>query len=406
MFNNKNSICVCKGIRKCVLCAPESVTKELNGEKDFLFKSNNLFFYCSKCDQSVKVDQLLGKILTDYLDQKITKIPCMCQNRDQNEILKISGIFLQENFISYDEEQFLLSAIDKSKWVESQSGRFKQDFGPKANFKHKKLKCSTFTGLPVYSKFLIQRLQNSSNEKVKTFVPVELCNLRYESSRGACIDPHFDDFWLWGERLITFNLLENTFLTLTPGKEVNESFGDHQVLVPLSRFSMIVLTDDARFKWMHGIKKSHIKNCRQAITIRELTNEFKNAENQGDFLEKLALTFKGISVGTIEDFFNDKNKTENWPHRLCLCDHDLGKVDSYWEKFANLLKNESNNKEFYYNIGKKLAEWTNECQQSSKFLSIFLFNTGSNEGLEPFGHALGVSSLIAKSNRISEYWFI
>jgi len=49
---------------------------------------------------------------------------------------------------------------------------------------------------------------------------------------------------------------------------------------------------------MHSIKKSHIRATRLAITIRELSNEFKNELGEG--IEKLALTYQGVSVGCIE----------------------------------------------------------------------------------------------------------
>lgn len=361
MSEIKSQTCVCKGIRKCIICSPDLIKLELCSEKNSLLISENLFIYCINCDKSIRVNESIRKFLIEYLDQKITKIPCLCN--DQINFVKISGIYIQENFITYDEEQFLLSEINKSKWIESQSGRFKQDFGPKANFKQKKLKYSTFTGLPFYSQFLIKRLQSCSFEAIRNFVPVELCNLRYEASRGACIEPHFDDFWLWGDRLITFNLLENTFLTLKPSKQVNESLIDCQVLLPMSRYSLIALTDDARFKWMHGIKKGHIKNCRQAITIRELTNEFKNDATQGVYLERLALTFNGTSIGMIEDFLKVTKKTESSSRKLWLCEQNLKKIDIYLDKLDSYLKVKDNDSDYFFNIGRQLAKWTSEYQE-------------------------------------------
>ncbi|VDP94903.1 unnamed protein product [Echinostoma caproni] len=47
------------------------------------------------------------------------------------------------------------------------------------------------------------------------FDAVELCNLEYTSDRGACIVPHLDDVWLWGDRLITLNLCSPTVLCFT-----------------------------------------------------------------------------------------------------------------------------------------------------------------------------------------------
>ena len=47
------------------------------------------------------------------------------------------------------------------------------------------------------------------------FEPVELCNLEYLPQRGAAIVAHKDDTWLWGERLVTVNLLSDTVYTMT-----------------------------------------------------------------------------------------------------------------------------------------------------------------------------------------------
>ena len=39
------------------------------------------------------------------------------------------------------------------------------------------------------------------------FQPIELNILEYSPERGSHIAPHFDDFWIWGERIIGLNLL-------------------------------------------------------------------------------------------------------------------------------------------------------------------------------------------------------
>lgn len=170
------------------------------------------------------------------------------------------------DFLTEEEELNLVSAIDGTPWVDSQSGRRKQDFGPKVNFKRKKVKSDAFHGFPSYCGYILERLRLVSI--LSTFRPVEMCNLEYEPSKGAAIDPHFDDSWLWGERLITLNLLSETRYTMTrPGT-------DTQILIALPRRSLIVLFSDARYEWMHSIARDDITSRRIGITIRELTAEF------------------------------------------------------------------------------------------------------------------------------------
>lgn len=56
---------------------------------------------------------------------------------------------------------------------------------------------------------------NKTVSQLRDFKPVELCNLDYSPARGSGIDPHRDDSWLWGERLVTLNLLSHTVLTFS-----------------------------------------------------------------------------------------------------------------------------------------------------------------------------------------------
>ena len=171
---------------------------------------------------------------------------------------------------------------------------FVQDYGPKVNFKRKKLKMEVFSGLPSFSRTLYDRMR--SLDCLQDFVPIEQCNLEYDPDRGSAIDPHFDDFWLWGERLVTLNLKSDSVLYMTsdyePGVEVH---------VPLIRRSLLVLYGDARHKWKHGIQREDIKGTRIAITYRELSQEFQSGgarETDGEDLVRTALSFTGTAVGS------------------------------------------------------------------------------------------------------------
>ena len=53
------------------------------------------------------------------------------------------------------------------------------------------------------------------NQKLSTFCPIEVNVLCYEMAKGANLASHFDDFWLWGERIIGVNLLSDTVMTYT-----------------------------------------------------------------------------------------------------------------------------------------------------------------------------------------------
>lgn len=104
-----------------------------------------------------------------------------------------TGISVVPEFITPETETELVAAIDAIAWQDSQSGRRKQDFGPKVNFKKRKVRMGSFTGLPVFSRQLLANIR--SVKGLEDFEAVEQCHLEYLSSRGAAIDPHLDDAW-------------------------------------------------------------------------------------------------------------------------------------------------------------------------------------------------------------------
>lgn len=120
---------------------------------------------------------------------------------------------------------------------------------------------------------------------------MEQCNLEYLPERGSAIDPHIDDEWLWGEQLITLNLLSDTFLTFVK-EELNV-----EVRVPLPRLSLLIVSGAARHSWKHAIYRRDIYDRRIAITFRELSVEFREPgggqHEIGEKLEQIACQFDG-----------------------------------------------------------------------------------------------------------------
>ncbi|XP_053940982.1 alpha-ketoglutarate-dependent dioxygenase alkB homolog 4 isoform X3 [Cuculus canorus] len=217
------------------------------------------------------------------------------------------GVFLVEEFIGEDEESEIVELMDRDDWKPSQSGRKKQDYGPKVNFKKQRLKAGSFTGLPSFSKKIVAQMKGCS--VLGGFLPVEQCNLDYLPERGSAIDPHFDDWWLWGERLVSLNLLSKTVLSMSCDSEdsiqlfptfvkENRELSPHgslaetsermnctfsprlvpsrevAVAIHLPRRSLVVLYGDARYKWKHAIYRKHIEHRRVCVTFRELSAEF------------------------------------------------------------------------------------------------------------------------------------
>lgn len=89
---------------------------------------------------------------------------------------------------------------------------FLQNYGPKTNFKKMKLSHGTFKGFPEYSQFVQEQFERVT--LLKDFQTIEQCSLEYNPDKGASIDPHIDDCWIWGERVVTVNCLSDSVLTL------------------------------------------------------------------------------------------------------------------------------------------------------------------------------------------------
>ncbi|CAL1536155.1 unnamed protein product [Lymnaea stagnalis] len=327
--------CGCKGIRTCRLCGYSKSKQNIiqtplygldcqdNNEKS----RKDIFLYCDMCKKAWKptdfAQPAFGTVITlpktdaeqlkvhtndqKIIENKMSNISypitskvkmsdheSQCMHNDSVGAIHLQGISIIENFVSEEEEAFLVTSINDTNFVNSQSGRRKQDFGPKVNFKKQKIKLSSFSGLPAYSQFLYKRMK--ANPCLRNFEPIELCNLEYCSERGAHIDPHLDDAWLWGERLVTLNLLSETILTFTLDTDAHL-----EIHVPLLRRSLIIVSSEARYKWKHSIHEEDITGKRVAMTFRELSKEFCTGgrhEEDGLKLLKIALTFQGMAVGT------------------------------------------------------------------------------------------------------------
>ncbi|KAJ8275739.1 hypothetical protein COCON_G00074910 [Conger conger] len=210
-----------------------------------------------------------------------------------HESFPFPGVLLWENFISEEEERDLINSMDQDAWKESQSGRKKQDFGPKVNFKKQRVHVGTFSGLPAVSRKIVLRM--SQEPLLQGFHPVEQCNLDYSPQRGSAIDPHLDDSWLWGERLVTVNLLSDTVVTMS----CDEGQREVRVCVSFPRRSLLVLHGQARHTWKHAIHRQDIRQRRVCSTFRELSPAFLPEgayEALGSQLLDMALAFQGSPV--------------------------------------------------------------------------------------------------------------
>ena len=294
---NTNRECGCKSFRTCRICElKHGLPRDLTTENRV--RALGDFFILDPESEVLFQDK--GSELVEVFDKQIW------------------GVKLYPNFISEEEEERLLQDLSALPWAPSVSGRRKQNHGPRANFKGRRVKVGNFCGFPASTSFVQGRFR--SVPCLEGYRAVEQCTIEYRPETGACIEPHVDDCWIWGERVVQLNLLSDTVLTLLPyrggddrynlrdvgsfprvlderGEKVlfnpfggggsgplpalsrpyvlseNEDGGlrDAAVKVHLPRRSLLVLHGEARYDWEHCILRDDIKDRRFVIAYRELT---------------------------------------------------------------------------------------------------------------------------------------
>lgn len=304
---NQPRSCGCKGCRTCLFCEKNY---NLTVTKPFLNCQNSTYVYCSLCQKAWPGWKIDDNVHSNH----------------KGESIDFPGIFLQLDFISPNEESNVVENIDELPWNLSQSGRRKQNFGPKCNFKKKKIRSSGFNGFPKTTKFLQERFE--SVHIMKGFQTIEQCFLEYVPERGSSIDPHVDDCWIWGERIVTVNLLSDSVLTMTYNNKVdrynldcvqsypailldNGEFNTNNhsyhlkdinsdvspvVRIPMPRRSLLIMYNSARYDWQHEVLRSDIKERRVCIAYREFTPPYLSTGKEYNSVHEIhqnALKFLG-----------------------------------------------------------------------------------------------------------------
>lgn len=285
--------CDCKGIRYCEIC-----------------KSDKF----SIINKKIENDQNLKIIEITPTKTQIKENLTLFEYKDENFDNNFNGFYVVENVLNETELNRIINEINETNWINSQSGRKKQDFGVKINYKKKKIK-SDFNEIifPNYKEII----ENKTNdyilsikeyfkndkycEKIKSqdmhvgnlnyFTIHEIGNLRYCKELGSHIEPHIDDAWIWGDRIVGFNIFGEAQLTFLIFKDslfdsfIENSLEDRkeikkriklEINIPLKSNMMYIMSGSSRYNWFHEVKPHSIKSERVVITCREFTENIKN----------------------------------------------------------------------------------------------------------------------------------
>ncbi|XP_033174212.1 alpha-ketoglutarate-dependent dioxygenase alkB homolog 4 [Drosophila mauritiana] len=298
--------CGCKGVRTCLSCEQDFQIAKTSLQEQF--QQLEALSYCIQCDL-LQPGWDTNQVQKDH------------ENHKKDEGLPLPGILVQEEFLSVDEGAQLIADLDDLPWDISQSGRRKQNFGPKTNFKKRKLRLGSFAGFPRTTEYVQRRFEDVP--LLRGFQTIEQCSLEYEPSKGASIDPHVDDCWIWGERVVTVNCLGDSVLTLTPyevqqqGKynlDLVASYEDEllaplltddqlatfegKVLrIPMPNLSLIVLYGPARYQFEHSVLREDVQERRVCVAYREFTPMYINGADiqKGDPVREKSQIFWQIN---------------------------------------------------------------------------------------------------------------
>ncbi|CAH3890545.1 unnamed protein product [Pieris brassicae] len=217
--------CGCKGARTCLICETQY------GANDFkplieLDKSKG-YVYCPFCDLAWPGwDAELYKKHPNHTGQPI----------------KYPGIYIKLDFISKDEENELMKHIDEMPWDISQSGRRKQNFGPKTNFKKRKIVADT----------------------VLTMTPFKGDTKKYNLSCAEEYPPIIKEDGSLNLQLQACS--QSMFEACRPLSQL-----DVIVRIPMIRRSLALMYGEPRYHWEHCILREDILARRVCIAYREFT---------------------------------------------------------------------------------------------------------------------------------------
>ncbi|VDK75222.1 unnamed protein product [Litomosoides sigmodontis] len=267
--------CGCKGVRFCAACKDTPRVTKLKQSREYPYAKYKKYIYSTCHQMGIHDSSLSDRPTLSDIHNAASRIND--SERKPEDCLIVPGLNVVTDFLTEAEEVDLVDAIDKADWALSQSGRRKQDYGPRVNFKRRKIKMDRFLGMPSYVDVILDRMNSISPDLFGSYQPFELCNLEYSDDRLSTIEMHYDDTWIWGERLICLNLLSKSVLTYSNDEK------KLIIYVPLYERLMVCMSDEIRYSWMHAVFPEHIRGRRIALTMREPSAAFKEG---GELYEK------------------------------------------------------------------------------------------------------------------------
>lgn len=184
----------------------------------------------------------------------------------------IEGLSLHFEFISATEANELFLLIDANPWLNDLTRRV-QHYGYKYDYRARKIDNSSYLGeMPQWLNALSQKLIDAN---IIDFIPDQAIINEYEPGQG--IASHIDCEPCFGDTIISISL--GSYCVMNYSKDATSVYKESLLIEPRS---LIVMKNDSRYKWYHGIpaRKSDKFNDRIIKRQRRVSITFRKVINQ------------------------------------------------------------------------------------------------------------------------------
>ena len=102
---------------------------------------------------------------------------------------------------------------------------------------------------------------------------IEQCAMDYSPERGSSIDPHIDDCWIWGERIVQLNLLADCVLTF---KQYQDGYSKYNLKDTLTYNRIVSDSGDLLFQNLADVNI----NANDSEEVLHDENDFDNKQTK------------------------------------------------------------------------------------------------------------------------------
>lgn len=190
-----------------------------------------------------------------------------------HEVQSISGMFYSPGFLDKDEQSEAVKRINANQWRDDLERRV-QHYGWRYDYKARTITSDMYLGpLPYWITRIADRLYDETG--LFDRVPEQVIVNEYYPGQGIALHSDRDCF---GDAVATISLGDDWEMRFRPVKGTSSE--DKSILLP--RGSALVLTGEARFRWLHGIdkRKSEKGKFSQRERRRRLSLTFRTVINQ------------------------------------------------------------------------------------------------------------------------------